>query len=102
VIRKKQRELPPHTPVIDEPVIEPRKKQKELPPRPPMKELPPHIPKPDPNPIPPTKKKERTATISNVENVHLEDANYKAEELARLDYEALGKLKLFDTKSRKF
>ena len=55
-------------------------------------------------PVPPTptqKNDKRTATISNVESVHLEEANNRAEEAARKEYEALGKLNLFDAKTRK-
>lgn len=107
VRRKKQKEIGPH--IEDE-------KQKALNPWPwPQKILPrhkeqlaldPHIEDDDPIPPPPppppiTQKKERTATISNVESVHLEEANHRAEELARKEYEALGKLNLFDAKTRK-
>lgn len=84
-----------------------QKKQKEIGPQ---KILPPHIEPINPviepinpviEPINPIHKKERNATISNVESIHLEEANHRAEELARKEYEDLGKLNLFNLKTRK-
>ncbi|MEI6426160.1 MAG: hypothetical protein WCO66_02285 [Candidatus Absconditabacteria bacterium] len=54
-------------------------------------------PEPKPNPDPEEEIKSDkvwSATISNVEQVHMEEANYRAEEKARADYEALGVLSL--------
>ncbi len=124
VRRKKQLELPPHIDEKEElenSTIEEVTEKKVIPDDdmiiddednkkddnyPYQKELSPHIddkkedsysfipPKPIVKTIP--KKKERTATISNVESVHLEEANHRAEELAREEYEKLWKLKVFD------
>jgi len=101
VRRKKQKEIGPHI-EDDDPI--PPKEQLALPPHKEQLALPPHEDEPVPPPPPPPpviKKNKRTATISNVESVHLEEANHRAEELARKEYEALGKLNLFDAKTRK-
>ena len=111
IVPEEQKALPPHPeqkalPPHEEDIIP--EEQKALPPHEDQKILPPHVRPmpipPTPTPVPPTptpKNNKRTATISNVENVHMEEANHRAEELAREEYERLGQINLFDIQSWK-